>query len=376
MNATGATLVFLVPLAALGLATAHVESIGVALLSLALTLPAGAFTFWLGARRVRHKWYSAFISGVLVVVVVLQTIGFVKLVFPLWLQLSVIEVAIAAVSFWLGSRPPFPEKRSPVLHTAASEHPQQTDYIYVGVVCLLVFGVVPVGVAAFSLQRLSLQPADSVLFGSTLLGEIMCLVPIILIGFVLSMMAAWPLTRWIRRGLGMPEIIPPFPIGSWVQSTKQSLNWRLAGGIAGAILITVEAKGLGSYFYVTESGVSVRPPLDFSMRHYEWKDVTTVSVRCIRSMVKSKNRFRYILKMSDGYEVDLSTALGATTEKVRAAYAARFAESIPSHLNTVPSILYEFDVSQDGLAVLGEKRGTLLPNAIREQVLAHGGTLQ
>jgi hypothetical protein len=110
MNATGATLVFLVPLAALGLATAYVESIGVALLSLALTLPAGAFTFWLGARRVRHKWYSAFISGVLVVVVVLQTIGFVKLIFPLWLQLSVIEVAIAAVSFWLGSRPPFPEK--------------------------------------------------------------------------------------------------------------------------------------------------------------------------------------------------------------------------------------------------------------------------
>jgi hypothetical protein len=110
MNATGATLVFLVPLTALGLATAYVESIGVALLSLVLTLPVGALTFWLGARRVRHKWYSAFISGVLVLVVVLQTIGFVKLVFPLWLQLSVIEVAIAAVSFWLGSKPPFPEK--------------------------------------------------------------------------------------------------------------------------------------------------------------------------------------------------------------------------------------------------------------------------
>jgi hypothetical protein len=92
--------------------------------------------------------------------------------------------------------------------------------------------------------------------------------------------------------------------------------------------------------------------------------------------VKSKNRFRYILKMSDGYEEDLSSALGATTQKVRAAYAARFAESIPSHLNTVPGISYDFDVSEDGLARLGEKRGIALPNAIREQVLAHGGTLK
>jgi hypothetical protein len=92
--------------------------------------------------------------------------------------------------------------------------------------------------------------------------------------------------------------------------------------------------------------------------------------------MKSKNRFRYILEMSDGYEVDLRPALGATTQKVRAAYAARFAESIPSHLNTVPNILYEFNVSQDGLALLGEKRGMVLPNALREQVLPHGGTLQ
>ncbi len=263
-----------------------------------------------------------------------------------------------------------------MLHTAPSEHPQQIDYVYVGCICFLTFGVVPLGLATFSLQRLLLQPADSVLFGPTPIGEMMCLVPIILIGFVLSTMAAVPLTTWIRRGLGMPDIVPRVPVAAWAQSIKQSLNWRLAGVIAAVILITVGAKGLGSYFYVTESGVSVRPPLESSMRHYEWKDVTTVRVRCIHSMVKSKNRFRYILKMSDGYEVDLSTALGATTEKVRAAYAARFAESIPSHLNTVPSILYEFDVSQDGLALLGEKRGILLPNAIREQVLAHGGTLQ
>ena len=112
------------------------------------------------------------------------------------------------------------------------------------------------------------------------------------------------------------------------------------------------------------------------MRHYEWKEVTTVRVRCIQSIVKRKNLFHYVLKMSDGYEVDLSGALSGITYKRRAAYAARFAEVVPSHLNTVQNILYDFDVSEDGLVLLGENRGMVLPNAIREQVLAHGGTLQ
>jgi hypothetical protein len=110
MNATSATLIYSVPIAVLAMGTAYLGGIGIGLVSLVLTLPTGGLAFWFGARRVRHKWYSAFISGVMVVVVVLQTIGLVKLVFSLWLQLLVIEVAVAAVSFWLGSRPPFPEK--------------------------------------------------------------------------------------------------------------------------------------------------------------------------------------------------------------------------------------------------------------------------
>jgi hypothetical protein len=260
-------------------------------------------------------------------------------------------------------------------HSTLSEHPQREDYVYLAVVCFLTFGIIPLGVATLSLQRLLLQPADSVLFGGTLIGKLMCLVPIILIGFVLSTIAALPLTKWIRRGLRMPDKVP-LVVAAWTKSIWHTHTFRLVGGIAGVILVLVAAKGFGSYFYVTESGVSVRPPLEFSIGHYQWKDVTTVSVRCIRSIVKSKNRFRYILTMSDGYAVDLSGALDATTEKVRTAYAARFAESIPSHLNTVPGISYDFDVSEDGLARLGEKRGMILPNAIREQVLAHGGTVQ
>jgi hypothetical protein len=80
--------------------------------------------------------------------------------------------------------------------------------------------------------------------------------------------------------------------------------------------------------------------------------------------------------MSNGLEVDLSGALYGVSPKLRAASAVRFAEFIPSHLNTVSSMRYEFDVSQDALAVLGKKHGVVLSDALREQVLAHGGTLQ
>ena len=109
MNATGSTLVFSVPFAAVALVGAYSEGIGIGLISLALTLPVGAFAFWFGARRVRHKWYSALISGALTFGVAFQTVQVVKPAPSPWLQLLVIEVAIAAVSFWLGGRPPFPE---------------------------------------------------------------------------------------------------------------------------------------------------------------------------------------------------------------------------------------------------------------------------
>ncbi|MGH8760103.1 MAG: hypothetical protein ACREVW_11425 [Burkholderiales bacterium] len=372
MNATGATLVFSVSFAAMGLAGAYGQSIGIALFGLALTLPAGAFAFWFGARRVRHKWYSALISGVLAFAVALATLGALKPVLSLWLLLLAIDVAIAASGFYLGRMPVFPEVAK--IHTAPSENPQQENLVYAGVVCILVFGVVPVGFAALSLQRLLLQPADSVLFGPALFGELMVLVPIIVFGVVLSFVAAWPLTNWIRRVLRMRHVAYPVPRAAWEQLIK--VNWRLIGGIAGVILITVGAKGFASYFYVTEGGVSVRPPLEFSMRHYEWTDVTIVRVHYRHSLARSKSRFRYILEMSDGYEVDLTLALLRPTAKLRAASAARFAESIPSLLNRVPSIRYGFDVSQDALASLAESHGVVLSNALREQILAHGGTLQ
>ena len=108
MNSTRATFLYSAPFVAVGMFGAYSQGIRIGLLSLALTLPAGTLAFWFGARRARHKWYSAVVSGALTMVVAMQTLQVAKLVLSPWLQLLAIEVVIAAVGFWLGRRPPFP----------------------------------------------------------------------------------------------------------------------------------------------------------------------------------------------------------------------------------------------------------------------------
>ena len=111
-NATGATLVFSASFAVIGLAGAYGESIVSALLALALTLPVGAFAFWFGARRVRHEWYSAVVSGVVAFAVILAALPILSPVLSLWLLLSAIDVAMAALGFFLGRTPLFPKARN------------------------------------------------------------------------------------------------------------------------------------------------------------------------------------------------------------------------------------------------------------------------
>jgi hypothetical protein len=104
-----------------------------------------------------------------------------------------------------------------VLHTTTSEPPRQPDYVFVGVASACVFIlVVPLAVAAFSLQRL-LQPADAVLFGPTPIGEIMFAVPAILLGLVPAITAALAVANRVLRGLSMPEVALP-PVAAWAQS--------------------------------------------------------------------------------------------------------------------------------------------------------------
>jgi len=107
MNATRSTLVFSVPFAVLGLATAYVGGIGVGLLIWALTLPAGAMTFWLGARRVRHKWYSALLAGIFAAVIASETLQVLSPGLSPWRLVLAIEVVIAVFGFLLGRNPFF-----------------------------------------------------------------------------------------------------------------------------------------------------------------------------------------------------------------------------------------------------------------------------
>lgn len=129
-------------------------------------------------------------------------------------------------------------------HSASSEHRQETDYIYLGIVYVLVFCIVSLGIAELGLQHVLLQPDDSVFLGPTSLGWMMCLVSTALSGLVASFMAAWPLTRLIRRSLGMSIITPPFPVAPWGRLLWQSVDWKQIEGIAVVILVLGRGEGL------------------------------------------------------------------------------------------------------------------------------------
>ena len=106
MNATSATLLFAAGFAATGLlAGVYVGSVAIGLFHLALTLPVGAFTFWFGARRVRHEWYSVLISGVVAFAVTSAMLPELSLVLSPWWLLFAINVAMAALGFFLGFLP-------------------------------------------------------------------------------------------------------------------------------------------------------------------------------------------------------------------------------------------------------------------------------
>ena len=71
------------------------------------------------------------------------------------------------------------------------------------------------------------------------------------------------------------------------------------------------------------------------MRHYEWKDVTAVSVHRRDSISRRQRRFRNVPEMSSGQRVDLSGALQGASAGLRAASAALVlitASRSPGHL--------------------------------------------
>ena len=120
------------------------------------------------------------------------------------------------------------------------------------------------------------------------------------------------------------------------------------------------------YFYLTETELAVRAPLETSLRHYEWDDVAVVSIAC-RSSRKGPS-LRYVLRTSDGQTIDFS--------RVPAWRLAPVFERITSRLDSLAGVRYEFDISERALDEFGRERDTGLANAIRRQAQRHGGVLR
>jgi hypothetical protein len=69
------------------------------------------------------------------------------------------------------------------------------------------------------------QPADSLLFGTTVDGELMFLLPTIVLGMLAAFLIAWPLTKWMRRVLRWPDKAPII-LADWA---KRHLRQATAG---------------------------------------------------------------------------------------------------------------------------------------------------
>jgi hypothetical protein len=248
---------------------------------------------------------------------------------------------------------------------AAEATPRHTDGIFM--ILLLVFAIsFPMlgAIGAMFLQE-QLAPSDTFLFGQTHTGLAMLVGPAALLSlgpaFALAMYAA----DRIRHALKIPPA-DPLPAHAWAAAWAASASWRATGAIAAVLLVAIAGKGFGSYFYLTDRELAVREALETSLRHYQWDDVAAVSIWC-RSSSQGPS-LRYVLRMSDGHEIDLAQV---SPRRLSPAF-----EQLTSRLDSLPGVRYEFDISEDALAEFGRKHGTGFENAIRSQVQRHGGVGQ
>lgn len=216
-------------------------------------------------------------------------------------------------------------------------------------------------ITVMSLQE-RLAPGNAFLFGQTPAGFMMLFSGMLalILGPIVAL-ALYVADR-IRHAL---KIAPadPLPAHVWAAAWTAAGNWRVVAAIAAAFLLAITAKGFGSYFYLTDEELAVRAPLESSLRHYPWDDVAAVSVRC-RSSNKGP-RLRYVLRLSDGHDIDF--------DRVPPRRLAPVFERLTSRLDSSSGVRYEFDISEEALVEFGDKHGPGLENAIRSQMQRHGG---
>ena len=218
-----------------------------------------------------------------------------------------------------------------------------------------------IAITLMSLQE-RLAPGNAFVFGQTPAGFMMLFSGMLalILGPIVAL-ALYVADR-IRHAL---KIAPadPLPAHVWAAAWTAAGNWRVVAAIAAAFLLAITAKGFGSYFYLTESELVVREPLESSLRHYPWDEVAAVSVRC-RSSNKGP-RLRYVLRMSDGHDIDF--------DRVPPRRLAPVFDRLTARLDSLSGVRYEFDISEDALAEFGREHGAGLEDAIRSQVQRHGG---
>jgi len=219
-------------------------------------------------------------------------------------------------------------------------------------------------IAAMSLQE-RLAPGDAFFFGQTPAGWFMLFTGIVALSLGPIVALAMYVADRVRHFLKIPPS-DPLPAHVWAAAWVAAGNWRVVGAIVAAFLVAVAGTGFGSYFYLTERELAVRAPLEASLRHYKWDDVAAVSVGCRTS--RKGPRFSYVLRMSDGHDINF--------DRVPPWRLAPVFERMTSRLDSLSGVRYEFDISEDALAESGRKHGGGLENAIRNQAQKHGGTIQ
>lgn len=243
--------------------------------------------------------------------------------------------------------------------------PRYEDGIFVVVTSVFVISFAVLGmIAAMSLQE-QLAPSDAFLFGRTPVGFNMLFggMVLLILGPVFAL-ALYVADR-IHHSFKIPPA-DPLPAHVWAQAWTASGNWRVVGAIAAAFLLAVVGKGFGSYFYLTERELAVRAPLETSLRHYQWDDVAAVFAGC--RIIGKGPRLTYVLRMSDGHDIDFA--------RVPPLRLAPVFERMASRLDSLSGVRYEFDISEDALSEFGRKHRGGLENAIRNQVRRHGGIIQ
>lgn len=148
-----------------------------------------------------------------------------------------------------------------------------------------------------------LIPTDVILSSWTAVGSGLILLPTLFLslplGFMFANLIAWCIPP-ARRALDSEakEIKG--------KTLKESIKIISIVLIVLLIIVTpLSIVGVFNYFYVTPSGVTLRPLFSLKEKHYDWSDIVRIHGKFWDAQNNTFNR-EYVLYMKDGRKVDLA----------------------------------------------------------------------